>query len=155
MAKQVVVSQEGFNKMQEELEFLKTVKRTEIKLAIKKAREYGDLSENSEYDEAKKEQAEVETRIAQLEENIKHAVILDDKNIKTDAVSIGCKVQVKSNGRECEYTIVGSTEADPLKLKISDESPIGKALIGMRIGESKVVEIPTGNLTVEVVGISK
>lgn len=155
MAKQVVVSQEGFNKMQEELEFLKTVKRTEIKLAIKKAREYGDLSENSEYDEAKKEQAEVETRIAQLEENIKYAVILDDKNIKTDAVSIGCKVKVKCNERECEYTIVGSTEADPLKSKISDESPIGKALIGMRIGESKVVEIPTGNITVEVVGISK
>jgi len=134
MAKQVFVSQEGFEKMQAELEYLKTVKREEVKAAIKKAREYGDLSENSEYDEAKHEQGEVESRIVELEESIKNVVIIDDKNIKTDSVSFGSKVKVLNNDVECEYVIVGSTECDPFAGKISDESPIGKGLLGMKLG---------------------
>jgi len=155
MVKQVFVSKEGLEKMQEELDYLKSVKREEVKAAIKKAREYGDLSENSEYDDAKNEQVEVETRIAELEENLKHAVIIDDKNIKTDIVSIGSKVRVANGDTECEYTIVGSTECDPFKGRISDESPIGKGLLGMRIGEEKLIETPRGNITVQVVGISR
>ncbi len=155
MAKQVFVSQEGFEKMQAEFEYLKTVKREEVKAAIKKAREYGDLSENSEYDEAKNEQVEVETRIAELEESLKHIVIIDDKNIKTDVVSFGSKVKVLSGDVESEYTIVGSTESDPFSGKISDESPIGKGLLGMRLGEEKVIETPRGNITIQVVGISR
>ncbi len=155
MAKQVFVSQEGFEKMQAEFEYLKTVKREEVKAAIKKAREYGDLSENSEYDEAKNEQVEVETRIAYLEESLKHIVIIDEKNIKTDSVSFGSKVKVNIDGeKETEYTIVGSTESDPFAGKISDESPIGKGLLGMKLGEEKVIETPRGNITVQVVGIS-
>ncbi len=154
MAKQVFVSQEGFEKMQAELEFLKTVKREEVKAAIKKAREYGDLSENSEYDEAKNEQVEVETRIAYLEESLKHIVIIDDKNIKTDSVNFGSKVKVVIGDREAEYTIVGSTESDPFAGKISDESPIGKGLIGMKLGEEKVIETPRGYVTIQVIGIS-
>ncbi len=155
MAKQVFVSQEGFEKMQAEFEYLKTVKREEVKAAIKKAREYGDLSENSEYDEAKNEQVEVETRIAELEESLKHVVIIDDKNIKTDVVSFGSRVKVASGDTETEYTIVGSTESDPFTGKISDESPIGKGLLGMRLGEEKVIETPRGNVTVQVIGISR
>ncbi len=155
MAKQVFVSQEGFEKMQAEFEYLKTVKREEVKAAIKKAREYGDLSENSEYDEAKNEQVEVETRIAELEESLKHIVIIDDKNIKTDVVSFGSKVKVLNGDIEAEYTIVGSTESDPFTGKISDESPIGKGLIGMRLGEEKIIETPRGNITIQVIGISR
>lgn len=155
MAKQVFVSQEGFEKMQAEFEYLKTVKREEVKAAIKKAREYGDLSENSEYDEAKNEQVEVETRIAELEESLKHVVIIDDKNIKTDVVSFGSRVKVASGDTETEYTIVGSTESDPFTGKISDESPIGKGLLGMRLGEEKVIETPRGNVTIQVIGISR
>lgn len=155
MAKQVFVSQEGFEKMQAEFEYLKTVKREEVKAAIKKAREYGDLSENSEYDEAKNEQVEVETRIAELEESLKHIVIIDDKNIKTDVVSFGSKVKVINGEAEAEYTIVGSTESDPFSGKISDESPIGKGLLGMRLGEEKVIETPRGNITIQVIGISR
>lgn len=155
MAKQVFVSQEGFEKMQAEFEYLKTVKREEVKAAIKKAREYGDLSENSEYDEAKNEQVEVETRIAELEESLKHIVIIDDKNIKTDVVSFGSKVKVINGETEAEYTIVGSTESDPFAGKISDESPIGKGLLGMRLGEEKVIETPRGNITLQVIGISR
>ncbi len=157
MAKQVFVSQEGYEKMLAEFEWLKTVKREEIKAAIKKAREYGDLSENSEYDEAKNEQVEVETRIAELEENLKHIVIIDDIAVKTDVVSYGSKVKVLNVNTdvETEYTIVGSTECDPFSGKISDESPIGKALLGLRLGEQKLVETPRGNITLQVIGISR
>ncbi len=154
MAKQVFVSKEGFEKMQAEFEYLKTVKREEVKAAIKKAREYGDLSENSEYDEAKNEQVEVETRIAELEESLKHIVIIDEKNIKTDSVNFGSKVKVLVAGKETDYIIVGSTESDPFAGKISDESPIGKGLIGMKLGEEKVIETPRGNITVQVISIS-
>jgi len=157
MAKQVFVSQEGYEKMLAEFEYLKTVKREEVKRAIQKAREYGDLSENSEYDEAKNEQVEVETRIAELEESLKHIVIIDDKDIKTDVVGYGSKVKVLNVGtdEEKEYIIVGSTECDPFAGKISDESPIGKALIGLRLGEQALVETPKGNITLQVIGISK
>lgn len=155
MEKQVFISREGFEKMQRELEHLKTVKREEIKAAIKKAREYGDLSENSEYDEAKNEQVEVESRIAELEENLKHIEVIDGRSIKTDAVSFGSKVTVLNNGEKTEYTIVGSAECDPFCGKISDESPIGKGLLGMHTGEEKVIETPRGNITIQVVGISK
>ncbi len=154
MAKQVFVSQEGYEKMQAEFEYLKTVKREEVKAAIKKAREYGDLSENSEYDEAKNEQVEVETRIAELEESLKHIVIIDEKNIKTDSVNFGSKVKVLVGDKEVDYIIVGSTESDPFAGKISDESPIGKGLIGMKLGEEKVIETPRGYITVQVIAIS-
>ena len=157
MAKQAKVSKEGFAKLQEELEYLKTVKRVEVGEAIKKARAFGDLSENSEYDEAKNEQAEIESKIAHLEEIIANAVVLDDSDINTDHVSVGCKVSIidLNTDEKYDYTIVGSTEADPIDGKISDESPLGKALIGLRVGDTITVETPGGNLKINVTEISK
>lgn len=134
MSKPVILTYEGLKKLEEELEYLKTVKRAEVAEKIKQARAFGDLSENSEYDEAKNEQAFIEGRIATLEAMLKNAKVIDEEDIKLDQVSIGCTVKVydESYNEELEYTIVGSAEADPMNNKISDESPIGKALLGKK-----------------------
>ena len=157
MAKQIFVSKDGYLKLQNELEHLKTVKRAEIAQAIKKERSFGDLSENSEYDEAKNEQAEIETKIAQLEETIKNATVLDDTQLKTDKVSVGNKVRIYNvlDDAEQEFSIVGSTEADPFANKISDDSPLGKALIGSREGDTITVEAPVGILKYTIIEIAK
>ena len=157
MAKQIFVSKDGYLKLQNELEHLKTVKRAEIAQPIKKARSFGDLSENSEYDEAKNEQAEIETKIAQLEETIKNATVLDDTQLKTDKVSVGNKVRIYNvlDDAEQEFSIVGSTEADPFANKISDDSPLGKALIGSREGDTITVEAPVGILKYTIIEIAK
>ena len=125
--------------------------------AIQKARAFGDLSENSEYDEAKNEQAEIESRIAQLEAMLKTASIIEDDQIRTDVISVGCKVRLLDNKTddEYEYTIVGPTESDPFNDLISDESPIGKALIGARVGDLVQVETPVGVSKYSVISISK
>lgn len=129
MAKQIFVSKDGYLKLQNELEHLKTVKRAEIAQAIKKARSFGDLSENSEYDEAKNEQAEIETKIAQLEETIKNATVLDDTQLKTDKVSVGNKVRIYNvlDDAEQEFSFVGSTK-QTRSPQNSDDSPLRKAL---------------------------
>ena len=157
MAKQIFVSKDGYLKLQNELEHLKTVKRAEIAQAIIKARSFGDLSENSEYDEAKNEQAEIETKIAQLEETIKNATVHDDTQLKTDKVSVGNKVRIYNvlDDAEQEFSIVGSTEADPFANKISDDSPLGKALIGSREGDTITVEAPVGILKYTIIEIAK
>jgi transcription elongation factor GreA len=156
-AKQIVLTYEGLEKLENELENLKTVKRKEIAEKIKQALSFGDLSENSEYDEAKNEQAMVESRIMQLEIMLKNAKVIDDDDLKTDTVSLGAKVRIydKEFDEEIEYLIVGSTEADPAENKISDESPLGKALLGRKIGEDVVVEAPAGNIMIKILGISK
>ena len=147
MAKQIIVSKEGFLKLQNELEYLKTVKRKEVAQAIQKAREYGDLSENSEYDEAKNEQAKVETRIAELEEMINNANVVDESQMDFSVVNVGTQVKVENItlNKESNYHIVGSYEADPFKGKISDVSPIGRALIGAKKGDTVIAELPNGN----------
>ena len=157
MAKQIIVSHEGLKKLQQELEFLKTVKRKEVALAIQKARAYGDLSENSEYDEAKNEQAEIEGKIAHLEETLENAIVLDDAELGTDKVSVGNKVMVHNidTGEENEYKIVSTTEADPMIGLISDDSPLGKALLGQRKGDSINVETPMGVVKYTITNISK
>ena len=157
MAKQIYVSKEGYAKLTAELEHLKTVKRNEVAQAIAKARAYGDLSENSEYDEAKNEQGEVETRIANLESIIENAVILDDSEVRTDRVGIGSLDTVYDieHNKETEYRVVGSTEADPFSGKISDDSPLGKALLGCRKGDTVNVEAPKGILKFTISEISK
>ncbi len=157
MSKQIVLSHEGLRKLQDELEFLKTTKRKEIAQAIQKARSFGDLSENSEYDEAKNDQAEIETRIAHLEQMLKFARVLDDKDLGTDKVNIGNKVVVHDidTDEEMEYKIVSSAEVDPLLLHVSDESPIGKALLGQKIGDSVIVETPSGDKNFTISAISK
>ena len=132
MAKQVMLTEEGLKKLEAELEVLKGEKRTEIAEKIKVARSYGDLSENSEYDDAKNEQAILEARIADIEASLKNAVIIDESEISNDRVHLGSTVKIKNLANDMEMTIriVGSNESDPKKLQISDESPVGMGLLG-------------------------
>ena len=155
--KQYVMTYEGVKKLEDELEYLKTVKRKEITEKIKVALVYGDLSENSEYDEAKNDQAFTEGRIVTLENMLKNAVVVDESEIPHDIVSVGSKVRVKDFefDEEVDYTIVGSAEADPMNFKISNESPVGSALIGKKVGEIVEVQIPDGVNKFEILGISR
>ncbi|OPJ61062.1 transcription elongation factor GreA [Clostridium oryzae] len=155
--KKYVMTYEGVRKLEDELENLKTVKRKEITEKIKVALGYGDLSENSEYDEAKNEQAFVEGRILQLENMLKNATVVDDADIPTDIVNVGSKVKVKDYefDEEVEYTIVGSAEADALHFKISNESPVGNALIGKTIGDVVEVQVPGGTCKFEILSVTR
>jgi transcription elongation factor GreA len=152
-----IMTYEGVKKLEDELEFLKTVKRKEITEKIKIALGYGDLSENSEYDEAKNEQAFVEGRILQLENMLKNASIVDESEIPTDVVGVGSKVKVKDYefDEEVEYTIVGSAESDPINYKISNESPVGRALVGKKVGAVVEVSVPKGVNKFEVLEIRR
>ena len=147
MDKKVIVTASGLKALEDELEMLKTVRRSEISEKIRVARGYGDLSENSEYDEAKNEQAIVEARIADLEVMLKNVVILDESEIVKDVISLGSNVNVYDEEfeEELEYVIVGSTEADLDLGKISDESPVGKALMGKKVGDVAEAILPTGD----------
>ena len=155
--KHLLVTEEGLKKMEEEFEYLRTVRRKEVIDTIGIARAFGDLSENSEYDEAKNEQAKVESRIMELEEQLKIAKVVDESDIKTDEVSIGSKVKAMNLNlnKEIDYSVVGSTEADPFRNKISDESPIGKVLIGAKKGDVVEYETPRGVFRLEILNISK
>ena len=156
-AKKFIMTYEGVKKLEEELEYLKTVKRKEITEKIKVALGYGDLSENSEYDEAKNEQAQVEERIIKLESMIRRAVIIDESKIDSNVVTIGSIVKVNDMDfeEEVEYTIVGSAEADPYEGKISNESPVGKALLGRTIGDIVDVQVPDGVAKIEILEIRR
>ncbi len=157
--KQIMLTDEGLLKLERELEDLKTKKRQEVAEKIKVARGFGDLSENSEYDAAKEEQAQVEARIVQLENMLKNAKVIDHDDIDLNVVSIGTKVKVYDVEfeEELEYSIVGSTEADPDLYKISDESPVGKALIGRNVGETVDVTLPNngGVIQLKILSIDK
>jgi transcription elongation factor GreA len=157
MNKQNILTIEGLAKLEEELDFLKSKRRAEVALRIKQALAFGDISENSEYDEAKNEQAFVEGRIAQIENILKTAKVVDDDDIQTDIVSVGCKVTLRDIelGDEVEYTIGGSAEADPINLKISNESPVGKALMGKGIGSIVDIVVPDGVIKYEILNIKK
>lgn len=155
--REVVLTAQGLKRLEEELELLKTVRRKEVAERIKQAIAFGDISENSEYDEAKNEQAQVEERINKLENMLRKAVIIDEEDINTEVVSIGATVQVKDLEFDevVEYMIVGSTEADPYELKISNESPVGKALLGSKVGDIVEVQIPDGVTKYEVLKITR
>ena len=155
--KQVVLTSEGLEKLENELEYLKTEKRQEVAAKIKVALGFGDLSENSEYDEAKNEQAQVEARIVQLENMLKNAKVIDEDDAQTDVVSLGSKVKVYDVefDEELTYSIVGSTEADPENDKISDESPVGSALMGKSAGDTVDVEVPAGTIQLKILEISR
>ncbi len=157
MAKTIKITNDGLKKLEEELENLKTVGRADIAEKIKVARGYGDLSENSEYDEAKNEQAKIEARIVELEAMLKNVEIITDIKGSAKKVVVGVKVKVYDYefDEECEYKIVGSTEADPKENKISDESPVGKSLIGKKVGDEVIAETPAGEIKLKVLGISK
>lgn len=155
--KQIMLTDEGLLKLEQELENLKTKKRQEVAEKIKVARGFGDLSENSEYDAAKEEQAQVEARIVHLENMLKNAKVIDQDEIDLNKVSIGTKVKVYDEefDEELEYSIVGSTEADPDLFKISDESPVGRALIGRNVGDTVDVDTPGGVVKFKILSINK
>jgi transcription elongation factor GreA len=146
MSKDVILTPEGLQKLKVELEDLQTVRRREVAERIKEAREFGDISENSEYDDAKNEQALLEQRIAQLEERLRRASVIDEKAIDTETVGVGVRVYVKDqkSGESRKFQIVGPTEADPAEQKLSNESPIGKALLGHKRGEVVTIDVPRG-----------
>ena len=155
--KQMLYTPDGYQELVEELNYLKTVRREEINNDIAVARSFGDLSENAEYDEARNEQAKTEARIKELEELIENAVIFNENEIDTSIVSLGSTVRVRdeADGEEFEYSLVGSNEANPLLGKISDQSPIGKKLMGTREGAVLNVDTPAGTLTLTVLSVSR
>jgi transcription elongation factor GreA len=155
--KEVVLTYEGLKKLEDELDNLKGVKRREVAERIKQALSFGDISENSEYDEAKNEQAYIENRISHLESILKHARIIDEDDVNTEIVGLGSKVKLLDMdcNEELEYFIVGSTEADPSKSKISNESPVGSALIGKNTGSTVDVVVPDGIIKFKVLRIYK
>ncbi|MBC8535487.1 transcription elongation factor GreA [Feifania hominis] len=155
MSKPIVITDEGLKKLEDELNELIVVKRKEIAEQIKQARDYGDLSENSEYDEAKNQQAVVEARIAQIEQMLKNVKLVDKAELNTEKVNIGAKVKVYDEefDEEITYELVGSTEADPRKNKITYESPVGKALMGHEVGETVDVVTPGGENKLKILEI--
>src|SRR6185369_12548939 len=146
MARDVILTPEGLERLKEELQELQTTRRREVAERIKEAREFGDISENSEYDDAKNEQMMLEQRIAQLEERLRSAKVVDPKDISTDSVQVGSVVSVKDEktGKSQKFTIVGSAEANPSESKLSNESPVGRALIGRKRNDVVSVQVPRG-----------
>ena len=146
MARESLITPEGAEKLKEELEYLQTVKRREVAERIKEAREFGDIAENAEYEDAKNDQALLEQRIAQLEDRLRRSTVVDEKKLATDVVSVGVKVHVKDqrSGDSRKFQIVGSAEADPTQDKLSNESPIGRALMGHKKGDVVTIEPPRG-----------
>lgn len=158
MAKETVLTDEGLKELMEELEDLKTVKRKEIAEKIKVALSFGDLSENSEYDEAKSEQGKLEARISEIEDMLENVKILDEDELSTEIIHVGSKVKVKDLEFDdiVNYQIVGFAQADPDQGRISDESPVGKSLLGHKVGDTVEVEVPSGaTLSFEILEISK
>ena len=156
-AKKNILTYEGLKKYEEELQELKVVKRREVAQKIKEAREQGDLSENAEYDAAKDEQRDIEARIEELEKILKNAEVVDEDEVDLERINIGCRVKILDveYNEELEYKIVGSTEANSLKGKISNESPVGKALIGTKVGDVINVETPAGVFQYKVLEIQR
>lgn len=155
--KQIMMTEEGLKNLEKELEHLKTVRRKEIAEKIKVALSFGDLSENSEYDEAKNEQAIAEARIAEIEAILKKVKVIDEHELSTEIIHVGSVVKVfdVKYQEECQYRIVGSNEADPLEGKISDECPVGKGLLEHKVGDRIQIETPDGICEYDVLGISK
>lgn len=156
MPEEIILTREGFDKLETELHHLKTVRRREVAKRIKQAREFGDISENSEYEDAKNEQAFVEGRIREIEQMLRNARIIDDE-ISEEVVHLGRIVSIKDveTGDEITYTMVGSAEADPLNYKISNESPLGKAIMGHRVGDVVEIEAPIGLIKYEITKLEK
>ena len=146
MQKDVLLTPEGLDKLKAEIEYLSNDKRREVAERIKEAREFGDISENSEYDDAKNEQAMLEARIASLEDKLRSASVIDPADLDKDFVRVGSLVSVKDegSGKSLKYTIVGSTEADPSENRLSNESPVGKALVGRKRNDTVKVTLPSG-----------
>ena len=155
--KEVILPEDGLKQLQDEVNYLSSVKREEVAERIRSAREFGDISENSEYDDAKNEQALLEGRIGMLQEKLRRARVIKDSEIDTDRVSVGSTVTLRDidAGEIRIYTLVGSAEADPTKAKLSNESPVGQAILGKRVGEAVTVPVPVGALKYEILAIGK
>jgi transcription elongation factor GreA len=153
--KEVILTPEGYEKLKQEIDFLSNDKRREVADRIREAREFGDIAENAEYDDAKNEQALLEQRIAKLEERLRDARVLEKGEVKSDVVSVGSRVRLRDidAGKTFEYHIVGSAEADPAELRLSNESPVGKAIMGRKKGETVDVSTPRGSLKFKILGI--
>jgi len=155
--KEVILTEEGLKLLQNEVSHLSTVKREEVAERIRQAREFGDITENSEYDDAKNEQAMLEHRISLLQEKLRRARVIKVSDIDTEKVSVGSTVTLrdKDAGETRIYTLVGSAEADPSKARLSNESPVGQAIIGKRVGDVVTVPVPVGALNYEIMAIGK
>lgn len=155
--KEVILTEEGLKALQDEVNYLSTVKREEVAERIRQARDFGDITENSEYDDAKNEQALLEHRISLLQEKLRRARVIKDSEIDTERVSIGSTVTLRDlNANEIRiYTLVGSAEADPTKARLSNESPVGQALLGKKVGDVVTVPVPVGALKLEILAIGK
>ncbi len=153
--KEVILTPEGYERLHQEIEYLRTEKRREVADRIRVAREFGDIAENAEYDDAKNEQAMLEHKIAQLEERLLNARVIDPNEVPKDVVSIGTKVKLRDmeTKKSVEYVIVGSAEANPAESRLSNESPVGKAIIGHKKGDVVEVAAPRGTLTFKILGI--
>ena len=157
MAKEFKLTRDRLKELTAELHYLKTTREKEVAELIKEARSFGDLSENSEYDEAKNEQAKLYGRIAEIEDILSHAVVIEDENEASGRVGLGCTVTVKNHatGEVAEYKITGSQEANPMENKLSDDSPFGRAAVGKAVGETFMVNAPAGSYTMEILNISR
>ena len=157
MAKEFKITSLRLAELEKELNYLKTTREREIAAMIAEARSYGDLSENSEYDAAKNEQAKLYGRIAEIEDILSHAVIIEDENEASGRVGLGCTVSVKdlASGEVTDYKITGSQEANPMQYKISDDSPFGRAMVGKGVGDKFTVHAPNGDYDMEVVAVSR
>ena len=157
MAKEYKITSLRLADLEKELNYLKTTREREIAAMIAEARSYGDLSENSEYDAAKNEQAKLYGRIAEIEDILSHAVIIEDENEASGRVGLGCTVTVKdlTTGEVTDYKITGSQEANPMEYKLSDDSPFGRAIVGKGIGDTFTVNAPNGSYTMEVVNVTR
>lgn len=155
--KEVLLTSEGLEKLEKELEYLKTVARREVAEHIKTALEFGDISENSEYDDAKNEQAFIEGRIATVEKILRNARVIDEQEMKKGVVGLGSRVKLKDleTGEEHEYTLVGSAESDPAHDKISNEAPVGKAIMGKKVGTVVDVAVPAGVIQYKIMEVSR
>ncbi len=157
MGEKNLLTYQGLQKLEAELQDLKVVRRKEVAQKIKEAREQGDLTENAEYDAAKDEQRDIETRIEEIEKILKNVEVVVEEEVDLDSISVGCKVRILDceTDKELEYAIVGSTEANSLKGKISNESPVGKALLGAKVGDTVTVNTPTGEFKYIVLEIQR
>ena len=156
MAKEFKITSLRLADLEKELNYLKTTREREVAAMIAEARSYGDLSENSEYDAAKNEQAKLYGRIAEIEDILSHAVIIEDENEATGRVGLGCTVTVEdANGKRTEYRITGSQEANPMEGKLSDDSPFGRSIVGKAAGETFTVNAPVGSFTMKVISVTR
>ena len=155
--REIILTPEGHRRLKEEIEYLSTVKRDEVAERIRNSRDFGDISENSEYDDAKNEQAMLEARIYALEEKLRSAIIIDSDSVATDKVGVGTKVTLQDmeKGDVVQYAIVGSAEADPSTFKLSNESPVGRAILGHKPGDKVTVSVPKGSKRFKVLAIER